>query len=68
MVYITVNTLPGLRSIRIDKAAYYLTFIYNVVLLNYLKERGYWWDTYLNNKYIKSYNRRLIVEVPRIYK
>ena len=41
MIYITVNTLPGPKSIRIDKAAYYLTFIYNMVLLDCLKERGY---------------------------
>ena len=41
MVYITVNTLPGLKNIRIDETAYYLTFIYNMVLLDYLKERGY---------------------------
>ena len=41
MVYITVNTFPGLRSMRINEAVYCLTFIYNVVLLDYLKERGY---------------------------
>ena len=39
MVYITVNTFPGLRSIRIDEAVYYPTFIYNVVLLDRLKKR-----------------------------
>ena len=68
MVYITINTLPGFKSIRIDEAIYYFIFIYNVVLLNYLKERDYWWNTYFNNKYIKSYNRKLIAEVLRIYK
>ena len=39
-----------------------------MVLLNRLKEKGYWWDTYPNNEYIKSHNRRLMAEVPRIYK
>ena len=34
MVYITMNTPPGPRSIRIDKAVYYLTFICNMVLLD----------------------------------
>ena len=68
MVYITINTLPGPRSIRINKAAYYPTFIYNIVLLNRLKEKGYWWDIYLNNEYIKSHNEKLITEMPRIYK
>ena len=63
-----MNTPPGLKSIQINKAVYYLTFICNVVLLDRLKEKGYWWDTYLNNKYIKNYNRRLMAEVPRIYK
>ena len=68
MVYIIINTLPGPRSIRIDKVVYYLTFIYNMVLLDRLKERGYWWDTHLNNECIKSHNGRLVVEVPRICK
>ena len=68
MVYIIINTPPGLRSIRIDEVIYYATFIYNMVLLNRLKERDYWWDTHLNNKCIKSYNRRLMAEIPRIYK
>ena len=36
-----MNTLPGPRSIRINKVTYYLTFIYNVVLLDRLKEKGY---------------------------
>ena len=66
MVYIIVNTFPGFRSIRIDEVIYYFTFIYNMVLLDCLKERGYWWDMYLNNKYIKNYNGRLMAEVPRI--
>ena len=68
MVYITVNTPPGFKSIRINEATYYLTFIYNMVLLDRLKEKGYWWDMYLNNKYIKNYNKRLIAEVLRIYR
>ena len=63
-----MNTPPGPRSIRIDEVIYYLTFIYNVVLLDRLKERGYWWDTHLNNKCIKSHNGRLMAEVLRIYK
>ena len=67
-VYITVNTLPGHRNIQINKAAYYLTFIYNMVLFNRLKERRYWWDTYPNNKYIRSHNGRFMAEVPRIYR
>ena len=41
IIYITINTFSGLRNIRIDKAAYYLIFIYNVVLLDCLKEKGY---------------------------
>ena len=41
MVYITVNTFPGPKNIRINEAVYYFTFIYNVVLLDRLKERGY---------------------------
>ena len=41
MVYITINTPPGLKSIQIDKTVYYPTFIYNIVLLDRLKERGY---------------------------
>ena len=41
IMYITMNTFPGLKNIRIDKAAYYLTFIYNVVLLDHLKDKGY---------------------------
>ena len=68
IIYITVNTPPGLKSIQINKAAYYPTFIYNIVSLNRLKKRGYWWDTHPNNEYIKSHNGRLIAEVPRIYK
>ena len=63
-----MNTPPGLRNIRIDKAVYYPIFIYNVVLLDYLKEKCYWWDTHFNNKYIKNYDGRLIAEVPRIYR
>ena len=42
MVYITVNTFPGFRNIQIDETVYYPTFICNVVLLDRLKERGYW--------------------------
>ena len=68
MVYITVNTPPGLKNIQIDKAVYYLTFIYNVILLDRLKEKGYWWDTHLNSECIKTHNGRLVAEVPRIYK
>ena len=68
MVYIIMNTFPGPRSIRIDEVIYYLTFIYNVVLLDRLKERGYWWDTYLNSECIKSHNGRLMAEVLRIYR
>ena len=68
MVYITVNTPPGLRSIQINKVIYYFTFIYNMVLLDCLKKRGYWWDTHFNNEYIQSYNGRLMAEVPRIYR
>ena len=41
MVYIIMNTFPGPKNIQIDKAAYYPTFIYNMVLLNRLKEKGY---------------------------
>ena len=41
MIYITVNTPPGPRSIQINKAAFYLTFIYIVVLLDRIKEKGY---------------------------
>ena len=41
MVYIIINTPPGPRSIRINKAVYYFIFIYNIVLLDRLKERGY---------------------------
>ena len=41
MVYITINTPPGPRNIQIDKVAYYLTFIYIVVLLDRLKKKGY---------------------------
>ena len=63
-----MNTPPGLRSIRINEAAYYFIFIYNVVLLDCLKGRGYWWDTHFNDEYIRSYNGRLMVEVPRICK
>ena len=40
-VYITINTPPGPKSIRINEVIYYLTFICNMVLLDYLKERGY---------------------------
>ena len=40
-VYITINTPPGPKSIQINKTAYYLTFIYNMVSLDYLKEKGY---------------------------
>ena len=36
-----MNTPPGFKSIEINKAAYYPTFIYNVVLLDCLKEKGY---------------------------
>ena len=61
-------TPPEPRSIQIDKTAYYLTFIYNMVLLDYLKKRGYWWDTHPNNECIKNHNRKLIAEVPRIYR
>ena len=68
MVYITVNTFPGPKSIRINKAAYYFTFIYNMVLLDRLKERGYWWDTHFNSECIKNHNKRLMAEVLRIYK
>ena len=39
-----------------------------MVLLDHLKERGYWWDMYPNNEYIKSHNGRLMEEVPRIYR
>ena len=63
-----MNTFSRPKNIQINKAVYYLTFIYNVVFLDYLKERGYRWDTHLNNKYIKNYNGRLMAEVPRIYK
>ena len=35
----TINTPPGPRNIQINKAAYYLTFIYNMVLLNRLRKR-----------------------------
>ena len=41
MVYIIINTFPRPRNIRIDETVYYLIFIYNIVLLDYLKERGY---------------------------
>ena len=41
IVYIIINTPPGPRSIRINKAAYYPTFIYNIILLDYLKKKGY---------------------------
>ena len=41
MVYIIMNTFPGLRSIRVDEVVYYFTFICNVVLLDCLKEKGY---------------------------
>ena len=68
MVYIIMNTFPGFKSIRIDEVVYYLIFIYNVVLLDCLKERGYWWDTYFNSKCIRSYNGKLIAEMPRICK
>ena len=63
-----MNTFPGFKSIQIDKAVYYLTFIYNVILLDYLKERSYWWDMYFNNEYIRIYNGRLVAEVLRIYR
>ena len=36
-----MNTFPGLKNIQIDKTAYYFTFIYNVVLLDRLKKKGY---------------------------
>ena len=39
-----------------------------MVSLDRLKEKDYLWDTHLNNEYIKNYNKRLITEVPRIYK
>ena len=39
MVYIIINTFPGFKSIQINKVIYYLTFIYNMVLLNRLKKR-----------------------------
>ena len=39
-----------------------------MVLLDRLKEKGYWWDTHLNNEYIKSHNGRLIAEMPKIYR
>ena len=63
-----MNTPPGFRTIQIDETAYYFIFIYNMVLLDCLKERGYWWDMYFNNKCIKNYNGRLMAEVPRIYR
>ena len=68
MVYIIINTFSGFKSIRIDKVTYYFTFIYNMVLLDRLKEKGYWWDMYFNNKCIKSHNGRLMAEVLRIYR
>ena len=61
-----MNTPPGPKSIRIDEAVHYFIFIYDVVLLDYLKERDYWWDTYLNNECIKNHNGRLVMEVLRI--
>ena len=68
MVYIIMNTLPGLRNIRINEVTYYFTFIYNMELLDCLKETGYWWDTYFNNKCIKNHNGRLMTEVLKIYR
>ena len=39
-----------------------------MVLLDRLKEKGYWWDTYPNNKCIKNHNGKLMAEVLRIYR
>ena len=36
-----MNTPPRPKSIRINKAAYYPTFIYNIILLDRLKDKGY---------------------------
>ena len=40
-VYVTVNTSPEFKSIRINETVYYPTFIYNMILLDYLKDKGY---------------------------
>ena len=43
---------PIIKIMRIPNAAFCLFFVYNIVLFQKLRVRGYWWDTKPPNNYI----------------
>ena len=52
---------PIIKIIRIQNVTFCLFFIYNIILFQKLRVRGYWWDTKPFNNYIRRLNKSIII-------
>ena len=65
-VSVSVQTPQGNRQLCAEEAAFCPTFICNVMSLDKLKERGYWWDTRPEFECVRNRGNDVVANVPKI--
>ena len=52
-----------IKIIRIPNITFYLSFVYNIMLFQKLRVRGYWWDIKPFNNYIWYLDESIIAQM-----
>ena len=52
---------PITKIIRILNVTFYPSFVYNIILFQKLRVRGYWWDIKPPNNYIRRLDKSIII-------
>ena len=52
---------PIIKIIKILNITFYFSFVYNIILFQKLRVRGYWWDTKPLNNCIRRLGESIII-------